>query len=301
MHAIAAAAAVRPCALAARPAAGGAARARPAQRAPMHVVRAESNEDKAAQLKAALEQVQSNPEMAAKMKQMEDAMANPAMQEQMGGMMSAMSNPAFMQKMAELKEDPELKPVFDDIKKGGMMSMMKYMNDQAFLAKISEKMGEIDPALLAGMGAPAAAAVAPPPLPPAEVANILDAAKAGDLEAIEDYMAIGKGALTDGEQRTALHYAVAYDRTPAVKALLDNGADTSAKDKGGNPPLHYAAGYGREECVRLLLAAGADISATNDRGETAAQVVKGESRNPLNESAGLLAVLEGSAELATIQ
>lgn len=30
-------------------------------------------------------------------------------------------------------------------------------------------------------------------------------------------MAIGKGALTDNEQRTALHYAVAYDRTAAVK------------------------------------------------------------------------------------
>lgn len=30
-------------------------------------------------------------------------------------------------------------------------------------------------------------------------------------------MAIGKGDLADSEQRTALHYAVAYDRAPAVK------------------------------------------------------------------------------------
>lgn len=29
---------------------------------------------------------------------------------------------------------------------------------------------------------------------------------------------------------------------PAVQALLDNGADTSARDNTGNPPLHYAAG-----------------------------------------------------------
>lgn len=28
----------------------------------------------------------------------------------------------------------------------------------------------------------------------------------------------------------------------APQALLDNGADTAARDKGGNPPLHYAAG-----------------------------------------------------------
>ncbi len=31
---------------------------------------------------------------------------------------------------------------------------------------------------------------------------------------------------------------------PAVQTLLDNGADTSARDNSGNPPLHYAAGCG---------------------------------------------------------
>jgi hypothetical protein len=51
------------------------------------VVKAQSDEDKAAALKAALEQAQSNPETAAKLKQMEEAMANPAVQAQMGSMM----------------------------------------------------------------------------------------------------------------------------------------------------------------------------------------------------------------------
>lgn len=32
--------------------------------------------------------------------------------------------------------------------------------------------------------------------------------RVGDLEAIEDYMAIGKGDIKDGEGRGALHYAV---------------------------------------------------------------------------------------------
>ena len=58
--------------------------------------------------------------------------------------------------------------------------------------------------------------------------------------------------------------------------------------------------YGREACVRLLLAGGADVSAQNAKGQTAADVVKGESRNPLNNSP-ILAVLEGTAALATIQ
>jgi len=51
----------------------------------------------------------------------------------------------------------------------------------------------------------------------------------------------------------------------------------------------------------MLLAAGADISARNDRGQTAAEVVRGEPRNPLNQNEPLLMVLEGAAELATIQ
>lgn len=72
--------------------------------------------------------------------------------------------------------------------------------------------------------------------------NILDAAKYGDLEAIEDYMAIGKGDLKDGEGRTALHYAVAYDQAPAVQALLSSGFDSNATEKDGNTALHYAAG-----------------------------------------------------------
>ncbi len=32
-----------------------------------------------------------------------------------------------------------------------------------------------------------------------------------DLEAVEDYVAIGKGGVTDEEGRTALHYGAAYD------------------------------------------------------------------------------------------
>lgn len=53
--------------------------------------------------------------------------------------------------------------------------------------------------------------------------------------------------------------------------------------------------------MRMLLAAGTDVGAKNDKGQTAADVVKDEPRNPLNQAAGLLAVLEGTAELATIQ
>ena len=68
-----------------------------------------------------------------------------------------------------LQEDPELKPMFDEIKTGGMAAMMKYMNDPVFLAKIGEKMQGVLPAEAAG---PSTAAAAAP-----EITNILDAAK----------------------------------------------------------------------------------------------------------------------------
>ncbi len=55
-------------------------------------------------------------------------------------------------------------------------------------------------------------------------------------------MAIGKGDLKDGQGRSALHYAVAYDRSEAVQALLQNGFDVDAAEAEGNTSLHYAAG-----------------------------------------------------------
>lgn len=68
-----------------------------------------------------------------------------------------------------------------------------------------------------------------------------------------------------------------------------------------HPPLPTpACSYGRDECVRLLLGAGADVGARNDKGQTAAEVVRGEARNPLNQDEALLAVLEGKAAVASL-
>jgi hypothetical protein len=50
----------------------------------------------------------------------------------------------------------------------------------------------------------------------------------------------------------------------------------------------------------MLLAAGADVGVKNGKGQTAVDVVKGEPRNPLNQDIRLLAVLDGTAEPATI-
>lgn len=42
--------------------------------------------------------------------------------------------------MAELREDPELKPVFDEIAGKGMDAIDKYWNDMELMSKISKRM-----------------------------------------------------------------------------------------------------------------------------------------------------------------
>ena len=101
--------------------------------------------------------------------------------------------------------------------------------------------------------------------------NLLEACRWGDVEAAEDFIAIGKSVgEADKEGRTALyahaalrcaaareltcalaprrgrHFAVAFGRGEAgiqiLKMLLEAGAKPDAVDTKKNTTLHYAAG-----------------------------------------------------------
>jgi len=63
----------------------------------------------------------------------------------------SMFNPALQSEAAKLREsgklddlrnDPELQPVFEDIKKNGMGALQKYWNDEKLMAKISKAMAQ---------------------------------------------------------------------------------------------------------------------------------------------------------------
>jgi len=45
-------------------------------------------------------------------------------------------------KLDDLQNDPELKPIFEDIKKNGMGALEKYWEDEKLMAKISKAMGQ---------------------------------------------------------------------------------------------------------------------------------------------------------------
>lgn len=66
--------------------------------------------------------------------------------------------------------------------------------------------------------------------------QLLEAAKAGELEAVERLVGLSPQAVNcrdlDGRHSTPLHFAAGYNRVGVVKCLLAHGADVHAKDKG---------------------------------------------------------------------
>ena len=89
--------------------------------------------------------------------------------------------------------------------------------------------------------------------------NIHEAAEAGDLFAIENFMRDGQDPnMLDQYGMTALHYAAANGHIEVVEWLIVNGgAFMNAKNSQGATPLAVAMEYGQEEVAALLQEAGA--------------------------------------------
>jgi uncharacterized protein len=104
---------------------------------------------------------------------------------------------------------------------------------------------------------------------PAAPDTLLEAAKGRDWPAVRrlvDQGADVNAASADGA--TALHWASYWDDPDAVGLLLRAGADPRAANDLGATPLWNAAMNGSAETARRLLAAGADPNAALLSGET---------------------------------
>ncbi|XP_050293322.1 poly [ADP-ribose] polymerase tankyrase [Anthonomus grandis grandis] len=104
-----------------------------------------------------------------------------------------------------------------------------------------------------------------PPAIPADIeGQLLEAAKAGDLDQVQRYLGTYPHIVNcrdlDGRHSTPLHFAAGYNRVPVVDFLLRQGADVHAKDKGGLVPLHNACSYGHYEVTELLVKHGASVN-----------------------------------------
>lgn len=94
--------------------------------------------------------------------------------------------------------------------------------------------------------------------------QLLDAAKAGDLDTVQRIVVANPHTVNcrdlDGRHSTPLHFAAGYNRVPVVEFLLEHGAEVYASDKGGLVPLHNACSYGHYEVTELLVKHGANVN-----------------------------------------
>jgi hypothetical protein len=83
---------------------------------------------------------------------------------------------------------------------------------------------------------------------------------------IEHSQDVHSRGLTDNV--TPLHLASRNGHVEVAWFLLQHGADSTAKNKGGETPLHLAALRGQAEVAFMLIRHGADVTVQNNVGET---------------------------------
>ena len=77
----------------------------------------------------------------------------------------------------------------------------------------------------------------------------------------------------DNYGQTPLHYAVRYANKPAIKLLIEAGADPNAPDiEYGITPLHLAATIGVTDFIKDSLNAGGDSKLTKKNGENSEEI-----------------------------
>mmetsp|Transcript_49995 Transcript_49995/g.159910 ORF Transcript_49995/g.159910 Transcript_49995/m.159910 type:complete len:269 (+) Transcript_49995:77-883(+) len=162
------------------------------------------------------------------------------------------------ERLKGLEHDPELKPIFEDIRKNGLEAAMKHCKDDELMIKFSRKMGGLPEDLQ-----PTLKKIDETPL------TIHEAAMMGDLKAVQAFLEKSKPLdAQDPKGITPLGYAIGANRIAVVKLLLDSRANPYAVDASGNSGLHYAAGYGRKELLEYLLKIGGNVNQSNAQGQT---------------------------------
>lgn len=233
-----------------------------------------------AQAQMLVQYLKSNPAAAkAAYDQAQMMLKTPGMANAFTNMMAPQQDSAMMERLSVLKDDPELKDVFEDMKTNGASAMQKYWDDTELMLKISQKLRALnlgpgqDPSGAAA--APAAPAAGAAGASKAKIANLHDAAKFGDVEAATRFIEEGADVNALNERGiSALGVAVGFNRLEVVKLLIAKGGDLSFRDPKKNTLMHYAAGYGRLAIAKALLAAGAELNPENDAKQTPVDVAK---------------------------
>ncbi|KAL6772367.1 hypothetical protein ACKKBG_A29950 [Auxenochlorella protothecoides x Auxenochlorella symbiontica] len=258
---------------------------------------------------SAMQRVMGNPQFLEAAESLGKSLLTQAADPQMASLMELFSNPEHSEllkgKLEDLKSDPELRPILEDIEANGQEAMLKYMGDTDIMSKLGRKFQEAmaDPEMQARLGSRAATDANGTPAVSGgagageageeeeeeEEATVISLASAGDAAGLAELLKQEgvKPDEKDEEGRTPLHFAAGYGELECMEVLLDAGADIDAVDANNNTALHYAAGYGNVETATLLIKRKADVSIKNSEGKTAGEVAE------LNEQAELVELLKG--------
>ena len=96
-------------------------------------------------------------------------------------------------------------------------------------------------------------------LPAVNDLPFIEAARAGDVETMEQYVLVGSTIDQLGyEGKSALHIAAEWNQPAAVNFLIENGAKIDKRARDRHTALTYAVLRQRDIIVDALLAAGAD-------------------------------------------
>lgn len=114
----------------------------------------------------------------------------------------------------------------------------------------------------------------------AESGALYDAAKMGDLGAVEHFLSAGENVDALGPNKeTPLTAATLRDDVEIAEILIDRGANVMARNNGGFTPLHAAAYAGSAKVAALLLTNGAGLEdVRNVSGATPLIVAAEENR-----------------------
>jgi len=112
---------------------------------------------------------------------------------------------------------------------------------------------------------------------------LMTCSRTGNVDAVKSLLAGGADPNAKESRRgqSALMWAVAQKHAHVTQALIEGGADLTARSEGGFTPLLFAARVGDQESARLLLQAGAKVNESTPKDGTALLVASASGHEQL--------------------
>ncbi len=121
--------------------------------------------------------------------------------------------------------------------------------------------------------------------------------KSGDNQKVKSILERHGADVTDGDGRTALINATAYNNREIIKWVLSKGADVDFQDRIGYSALHFAAQNGAFDLAKILIENGAEVNIRDVHGNIPLWTAMFNSKLAINSITKLLLKHHSDVEL----